>query len=258
MMKKSISMRLLSVLLVLLMAFQSLGFVLAEEGDSSENLALGATLTVSSNNGGAWDKSLLNDGVTLGTTAASGWSSQKVGVGTSATEPAGLPVAVTATFDFGTKTTFNQWKLYPRNHDLTVVRLFPIGYTVQVSDDNATWTTVATVTDGDVPVVVTDPAVVTLDQAVSGQYVKFIFTKINLPDTWKNNLHVQLTELEIFNVERFSCDIDGDASTDSSDVIALLNHFNNGAAINADVADVNGDGKISLADALNLLKKLSA
>ncbi len=173
-------------------------------GEGSANLALGAGLTVSSNNGGTWDKKYLNDGATLGTSTASGWSSQKIGVGTTATDPAVLPTAVTATFDFGTKTTFNQWKLYPRNHDMTTARLFPIGYTVAVSNDNATWTPVATITNGDVPAVTTDPAVVTLDQAVSGRYVKFTFTKINLPDTWKNNLHVQLTELEIFYQEDYS------------------------------------------------------
>ena len=194
-------MRLLSVLLALLMILQGFGPVLAETGNNSENLALGATLTVSSNLGGAWDKSLLNDGVTLGNTSAYGWSSQKLGVGTSATEPVVLPTAVTATFDFGTETAFNQWKLYPRNADLTTPRLFPIDYTVQVSNDNAAWTTVATIVNGDVPAVSTDPAVVTLDQAVSGRYVKFTFTKINLPDTWKNNLHVQLTELEIYNAQ---------------------------------------------------------
>ncbi|MBQ3084275.1 MAG: family 78 glycoside hydrolase catalytic domain, partial [Clostridia bacterium] len=170
----------------------------ASSEEVSTNLALGAGLTVSSNNGGTWDKQYLNDGATVGTATACGWSTQKLGVGTSATEPATLPTAVTATFDFGTETTFNQWKMYPRNHDLTVARMFPINYTVAVSDDNATWTTVATITDGEVPAVVTDPAVVTLDQFVSGRYVKFTFTKINLPDTWKNNLHVQLTELEIF------------------------------------------------------------
>ena len=104
-------MRLLSVLLALLMILQGFGSVLAETGNNSENLALGATLTVSSNLGGAWDKSLLNDGVTLGNTSAYGWSSQKLGVGTSATEPVVLPTAVTATFDFGTETAFNQWKL---------------------------------------------------------------------------------------------------------------------------------------------------
>ncbi|MBQ7090485.1 MAG: discoidin domain-containing protein, partial [Clostridia bacterium] len=175
----------------------------ASSEEVNANLALGAGLTVSSNNGGTWDKKYLNDGATVGTATACGWSSQKLGVGASATEPATLPTAVTATFDFGTETAFNQWKLYPRNHDLTVARMFPINYTVAVSDDNASWKTVATVTDGEVPAVVTDPAVVTLDRSVSGRYVKFTVTKINLPDTWKNNLHVQLAELEIFYREDY-------------------------------------------------------
>lgn len=162
------------------------------------NLALGAGLTVSSNNGGTWDKKYLNDGIVPGTTAACGWSSVKLGVGTSATDPVALPTAVTVTLDLGAETAFNQWKLYPRNHDMTVARMFPIDYTVQVSSDNAGWTTVATVTGGEVPATVTESAVVELETPATGRYVKFTFTRINLPDTWKNNLHVQLAELELY------------------------------------------------------------
>lgn len=167
-------------------------------GEVQKNLALGAGLTVSSNNGGTWDKQYLNDGVVPGTTTACGWSSAKLGVGTDATSAVVLPTAVTATLDLGAETAFNQWKLYPRNHDLTAVRMFPISYTVEVSNDNSSWTTVATVSDGEVPATPSQPAVTELAEKAVGRYVKFTFTKINLPDTWKNNLHVQLTELELF------------------------------------------------------------
>ena len=54
-------------------------------------------------------------------------------------------------------------------------------------------------------------------------------------------------------------DVNGDHAFDTADVTVLLQVFNgNVATIDPEKADVNGDGKISLADALRLLKKLSA
>ena len=198
----------------------------ASSEEVSTNLALGAGLTVSSNNGGTWDKKYLNDGASVGTATACGWSTQKLGVGTSATAPATLPTAVTVTLDLGTSTPFNQWKMYPRNHDLTVARMFPIDYTVAVSDDNANWKTVATVTNGPVPEV-TGAAVMELETPATGRYVKFTVTKINLPDTWKNNLHVQLAELELYY------DTSVTALSDYKDLFARLepSHFEGGEQI---------------------------
>ncbi|MBQ7090492.1 MAG: hypothetical protein IJN82_05175 [Clostridia bacterium] len=52
-------------------------------------------------------------------------------------------------------------------------------------------------------------------------------------------------------------DLNNDGTTDSSDIIVLLNHMNGDKVVDSAVADVNGDGKISLADALRLMKLLA-
>jgi len=45
--------------------------------------------------------------------------------------------------------------------------------------------------------------------------------------------------------------------TNTADVIYLLNGLNGDAELDVELADVNGDGKVSLADALKLLKLLA-
>ncbi|MBQ3084092.1 MAG: dockerin type I repeat-containing protein [Clostridia bacterium] len=52
-------------------------------------------------------------------------------------------------------------------------------------------------------------------------------------------------------------DINNDGETNAADVSALLQSLNGNGEINADLADLNEDGKITLADALRLLKLLS-
>ncbi|MBQ3085696.1 MAG: family 78 glycoside hydrolase catalytic domain, partial [Clostridia bacterium] len=159
------------------------------------NLALNAAITASSTVNSSWPASTLTDGTLIHTSGSSrGWSSTK---GTRGQTTFSSPI--TLTIDLGTETTFNQWKLYPRTYGFnanTGVYCFPEDYTVEISGDNSTWTTVKTVTDGATPDNIYQPAVDMLDTAVSGRYVRFSFSGINRGDDYGDCL-IQLSEVAI-------------------------------------------------------------
>ncbi|MBQ3085133.1 MAG: glycoside hydrolase N-terminal domain-containing protein [Clostridia bacterium] len=52
-------------------------------------------------------------------------------------------------------------------------------------------------------------------------------------------------------------DVNLDGTVNSTDIVAILQNINGNSEINADLADLNADGKLTLADALRLMKLLS-
>ncbi len=166
------------------------------------NLALGKTVTVNTNDGGAptWAAANLTDGLYINTSSKNGWTS--AGVKKDACD-------VTVTIDLGASQSMDRVQLYPRADAMAASgkpAAFPKNFTISVSDDNKTWTTVATVTDSEIPDAGI-PYVVDFD-LTSGRYVKFNATKTHDMATDDTVDRVQLAEFGIYNTSELASEYD--------------------------------------------------
>lgn len=145
------------------------------------NLAAGrAVSTSSSYEGDGWSRTALTDGQTRSALGYSmGWSSD------------GASTA-TATVDLAGPTRFSSVVLRPRTDGEALGAGFPVDFTVQVSDDNAGWTTVATRTGQTRPGVAGQTLSFT---PVTARYVRIAATKLAADPVGDPRL--QLAELEV-------------------------------------------------------------
>ncbi|MCA2228754.1 discoidin domain-containing protein [Nonomuraea sp. NEAU-L178] len=145
------------------------------------NLAAGrAVSTSTSYEGDGWSRTALTDGQTRSALGYSmGWSSH------------GASTA-NATVDLAGPTRFSSVVLRPRTDGEAVGAGFPVDYTIQVSADNATWTTVATRTGQARPGISGE----TLSFApVTARYVRMAATRLSADPVGDQRL--QLAELEV-------------------------------------------------------------
>jgi hypothetical protein len=148
------------------------------------DLATLGTATVSSDIGSIdWFAGYANDGQTLSFPSTLGWSSSSSPT-TNHTEYYEL--------DLGSAMAFNEVDLWPRSDPGNVGLGFPASYNVQVSNDNSTWTTVATGTSSTPPTGV----VVRSIPAQSARYVKVNGLSLTAQS---GNYYMQLAEVQLFN-----------------------------------------------------------
>lgn len=152
----------------------------------------GSKTTVS----GTWQREFLVDGILNHLGGNNGWLSANV---TSNVTDGVISPAVDVVMDLGTAKTMNRFHLYPRT-DIHMENgkpyCYPVEYTISVSDNNSTWTEVASVTGGSVKA--WEPAVVQLDKSVTGRYVKLSVTKTTGADN-NGKYWVQLAEFGAYN-----------------------------------------------------------
>ncbi|MBQ6946594.1 MAG: family 78 glycoside hydrolase catalytic domain, partial [Clostridia bacterium] len=161
-----------------------------------ENVAQGAAVTAKFVNN-TWHYSYLTDGKRTHLMGTNGWSSPYQGQNVAFAAP------VEAVLDLGERKTFNRLHLYPRTDQTagkTTPMNFPVAYTVYISDDNATWTPLVQVRDGEAAT--WRPAVHILEKEAQAQYIKLSVTAVNQADG-SGNCYVQLAEFGVYN---FSCE----------------------------------------------------
>ncbi len=156
---------------------------------SPTNLAKNATLTFSSEGGLSqldtrWKAQHLIDGNRKLANSIYGWSSQN-------RETANAVEWII--FDLGSNKTVTRADLYPRNDDFEIGEGFPVDFSIDVSSNGTTWTTVVSKTGYATPV---DGALQTFDfSAVSARYVRLNITKL---DQVNSGFYAQLAELELY------------------------------------------------------------
>lgn len=151
------------------------------------NLALNKTVTsTSSVENYGWFRTKINDGVRgSSSSTARGWSSS-LGVTSNHTE--------SVTIDLGSANTVSKVDLYPRNDSGQLGSFFPINFTIQVSTNGTTWSTVATQTNYPKP---TSGGVQSFNiSPVNARYVKVEGTNLRL-ETGTEYM-MQFAELEIY------------------------------------------------------------
>jgi F5/8 type C domain len=153
------------------------------------NLAKNATLTFSSEGGlsqldSRWKAKHLIDGNRKLVNSIYGWSSQ---------DRQAANAVEWVIFDLGGNQTVTRADLYPRNDDFEIGEGFPVDFSLDVSSNATTWTTVVTKTGYATPA---DGAVQTFDfSAVSARYVRLNITKL---DQVNSGFYAQLAELELY------------------------------------------------------------
>jgi len=161
------------------------------------NLAKGKSVTADQVNED-WAAAHLTDGYLNHLGGPNGWSSPSQGKSNPFTEQ-------TAVIDLGAEMVMDRFHLYPRTYAPANVN-FPTSYTISVSSNNTDWSTVYATTDGEV----TNgykPAVIELENAVYGRYVKLGVTGVNQSD--ENGSHyVQLSEFGVYNVNHQDASMD--------------------------------------------------
>ncbi|MBR7165559.1 MAG: family 78 glycoside hydrolase catalytic domain [Clostridia bacterium] len=170
---------------------------------SKINLALGKEVLTShaTANTGAWGADNLTDGVNK-----DGGSSNH-GISTVILSEGETPWF---TIDFGAVTEFNKIVIYPRYNKYDAdgtIRCFPAKWSLMISNDNAAdasqWTEIYADKDAAIHKKDESPIVIELSSPVSAQYLRFACHELGLRDKDEadgGNLHVQLFELEVYNV----------------------------------------------------------
>ncbi|KRE69728.1 discoidin domain-containing protein [Paenibacillus sp. Soil750] len=151
------------------------------------NLALNKSVSATSSvENYGWLKTKINDGLRGSTSStARGWSSA-LGVTTNHTE--------SVTIDLGTVNSISKVDLYPRNDSGQIGSYFPIDFTIQVSSNGTTWTTVVSKTNYTKP---TTGSVQSFTFAtVNARYVKVESTNLRVEDGL--NYMMQIPEMEVY------------------------------------------------------------
>lgn len=146
----------------------------------------GATVTASSSvENYGWLLPKVNDGVYGSVSGSMGWSSNN-SLTTNHSEWVQL--------DFGANKSISQVQLFPRNDGANAGYGFPVDFTIQLSTDGTTWTTVANQTAVPKP-----NGVQTYDfAATSARYVKINATSLQSNPNDQNNYRMQFAEIEAY------------------------------------------------------------
>jgi RHS repeat-associated protein len=153
-----------------------------------QDQAKAATVTASgSANTTTWAPANAADGNTASVSTADGWSSNKF------TTAANSPWIQ---LDMGSARTIDRVDLYPRNDAGNVAKAFPQGFTVAVSANGTTWTTVTTQTNYATP---TSPAPATFGfTPTSARYIKVTGSTLRTDGT-AGSYYMQFAEVAALN-----------------------------------------------------------
>lgn len=166
----------------------SSGYAVAIDGFTARdsNLAQGVSVSsTSSYTGAGWGDAKLVDGQTSSVSGSMGWSSNS-----SLTVNHQESVQV----DLGDTNFIDRIDLYPRNDGPGQDVYFPIDFTIQISNDNSTWTTVVQQTGYAAP----GSAVQTFRiGAQTARYVKVVGTTLRSNPSESNYYRMQLAELAV-------------------------------------------------------------
>ena len=158
-----------------------------------ESLAIGAGASASNPfYHDSWKPEYLVDGILSSVTGSLGYSSE----GMESASPSAKPWIM---LDLSSAKSFDRLHIYPRTDALTLLGTtcnFPIDFTVQVSDNQSSWTMIAQY-QGDAPQ--KKPLVLQLDAAVSARYVRININRIADPASDGSGNRVQLAEIGIYN-----------------------------------------------------------
>jgi len=148
----------------------------------------GATVTASSTKENAsWGLSRAVDGITGSVTGSSlGWTSDS-NTTSNHTE--------WVTVDLGSSKNITTVDLYPRNDGNNTGYGFPVDFTISISSDNNSWTTVANVTGYSLP---GDAVQRFTFSQVSARYVKITGTSLRSNPYDANQYRLQFAEIEVF------------------------------------------------------------
>ena len=153
---------------------------------NNADVALNQTVTASSSyNGGGWSTANVVDGITTSTANSMGWTSNNT---LTANHTEWIII------NLGSVYQLHEVDLYPRNDNGNVGYGFPINFTIQVSPDSVTWTTVATKTGYAMP---TGGAVQPFTFGAQGaKYVMIQGTSLRANPNENNSYRMQLAEIE--------------------------------------------------------------
>lgn len=102
------------------------------------------------------------------------------------------------TIDLGQQRSIERVKLYPRGDSGNIGEGFPVDFTIQVSDDNATWKTIVIQTNYAKP----DQSAQTFSfPAQNARYVKINGEKLRMNAGDANSYRMQFAEIEIYGVK---------------------------------------------------------
>jgi len=204
------------------------------------SLAEGKTVTATAVNN-SWAGNQLTDG-----NLNLGWSSAK---------QSGLTFSeVSAVIDLGVKTEFNHLRLYPRSIVGYGIANCPTSWTVYVSDDNATWTPVYSITDT-APVNGYAPYTMDLEETANARYIKLGVTAVNRPDE-HDGVYVQIMEMGVYNLSAEMVNVRVESVSEGTDVVPMnVNVAVNGETVSttlpANLMVKKGDKITASAELLN-------
>lgn len=150
------------------------------------NLAYCKPVTASSNVGGSWDKNDAVDGLRTSGGSSMGWSSMN-SLTTNHTE--WILVDLDSIF------LVEKIDLYPRNDGVNAGYGFPANFTIQVSIDSASWTTVVTRTGYPLPTGTLQSFPIT---PVNARYIKVTGTSLRANPNDMNQYRMQFAEIEVY------------------------------------------------------------
>ena len=204
------------------------------------NIALGKTVSVSSDVAKyGWIKDALTDG-DMTNIASSGQH-----VGWSSANSVGADHVEWVIIDLESNYDFNRVCIMPsgaKSEDKLSYG-FPRSFTISVSDDADKWTTVVTATDCTIPFAILQ--IFDFD-TVNARYVKLEATSLNRLLNDGNYYRMQLSEIEVYlDNSKVTMDVDGNGIISLADALMLLKLIVNG-------------GDASLLDVLRILKQIAS
>ena len=154
------------------------------------NLARLATASASSSHeGDGWSVNDINDGQETSTSSSLGWSSGDANIGSNHTE--------WVQQDLGQQLSFNEVDLFPRTDGINTGYGFPIDFTIAVSSDGSTWTTVVTKTGVALPRAGAQPF--TFDTQTA-RYIRVTGTNLRANPNDHISYRLQFAEMEVCEV----------------------------------------------------------
>ena len=159
---------------------------LAEMEVSFTNLARAATVSASSNyEGSGWALNTVNDGIQTSSPSSMGWTSNN-SISSSHIEWLQM--------NFGAAQTFSEVDLYPRSDGNNTGYGFPVNFSIAVSNDGSTWTTVVTKTGYTLPTGMQQFSFA----AQKAQYVRVTGSNLRPIPNDSNSYRMQFAEITIY------------------------------------------------------------
>ena len=163
---------------------------IAQKSTVTEHAVSSVKVSKSSSNQSTWDETNLYDGIRVSETDSLGYSTGFTANTTS----------VIITYDLGSVQCVNQIALFPRTDipadDPTLSCSYPTDFTVSVSTDGSTYTTVLTVND--VPNPKFKQQTYNFPNVYNARYVKLTVTGVGLAVSGQNNYYLQLAEFDVY------------------------------------------------------------